>query len=921
MRPFHITVSAFGPYAARQEFDMDKLGSCGLYLITGETGAGKTTIFDAITYALFGEASGDSREASMLRSKYAAPDADTFVELTFLYAGKTYTVRRAPAYERAKKHGVGTSKFPGEASLTLPDGSVVSQTRQVNQKIQEILGVNRDQFSQIAMLAQGDFRKLLLAGTRERQEIFRNIFQTNLYQQLQERLRNALSEARSSWDTERSGLRDSIRQIVASEDSSHSVALAALKMGEPEGQDALDMLETLLAEDRAGAAENEAALEAADKTFQDLTQQKRQQEEWLQLISQRDSAAKKAAQLSAQAQACRETLNRRKAPAAKEIETAQSALAALNQVLPKYAELAASQVRRNKLEKEVRDLEHTQASLAQELEALEQQLSARKQRLAELEGSDIQAADLSAQLDRQKDITDRMNAFSEALSGYRKKLQELKVLQDRYLAADTQAELGEKHAKQLRKAFDHAQAGILAEELAEGSPCPVCGSIHHPTPAVRPQSAPNQVQVEQAEADAEALRSTASALQNKCSAASGAARAQKAALTENCQALFGSDQLPETAELRQSIALAAAEQARLEKSLSAQQTLAREKEKLSRDLPELEARHNEAQEKLSKGKEARIAKEAALENAEKELANLQKELNYPDEAAAKQEKNRLEASIAATRKELEDLEHASHEADTAHAAAQGNLETLNAQTEHQGNPEPAEALDAQLEQAVSRKRELTKESNSIATRLHVNQSAKQDISDRQKTLDALETKLKWLGALSDTANGKLSGKKLMLETYVQMHYFDKILARANNQLLKMSSSHYELKRRETADDLRGQNGLELDVVDHYNGSLRSVRTLSGGESFLASLSLALGLSEVIQETAGGIQLDTMFVDEGFGSLDEDTLQVAMSALHRLSDGNRLIGIISHVRELRQEIDKQILVTKSPDGGSHAEIRV
>ena len=519
-------------------------------------------------------------------------------------------------------------------------------------------------------------------------------------------------------------------------------------------------------------------------------------------------------------------------------------------------------------------------------------------------------------LERQKDLQE----LSRGLSGLKVLSRELEQAQGTYRQAAEQAETLRQRAESLRRAFNDEQAGIMAAALTEGQPCPVCGSTSHPHKAEMSRHAPTEAQVERAERDAKDAQSAANEKSSRAGELKGTLSAKQQAAAQQMARLLGDCTLAEAPGRME--ALSAQGRTRLEElesQIAAETARAARKEALDQMIPRQEQQRTEGEQQLSGLGQQIASAKATLAETEQQGKALAARLQYKTQSAAREALSALRQQAQTIRADQERAERAFRDKDKALAelkARGAQLEALLAE----GKDLDREALLARQRELGARKTDLTRRQKDLHVRLTANRTAWEHIRETSARLGALDRRWSWTKALSNTANGTVPGReRVMLETYVQMTYFDRILARANTHLMRMSGGKYDLKRRETAENLRSQSGLELDVIDHYNGTERSVTTLSGGESFIASLALALGLAEEVQASAGGIRLDTMFVDEGFGSLDEETLQQAMSALASLTEGNRLVGIISHVAELRDRIDRQIVVKKEKTGGSRAEI--
>ena len=814
MKPLKLVLSAFGPYAGRTEIDFTRLGEQGLYLITGDTGAGKTIIFDALCYALYGETSGGTREASMLRSQYAAADVPTFVELAFRLRGQEYVVRRNPEYQRPAKRGSGLTLERAAAELRYPDArQPVTKTGEVDRAVKELLGLDYKQFTQIAMIAQGQFRKFLDTNTDERSKIFRELFHTEFYQSLQERLkREALDKYKECEELQRRTAQF-LSGISCADYPEQAAKLALWRQQEFRGcaGEALELVDVVIKLDEAKQAQNAAAKSELDEQQRALNAQL----EGFSQLAELESAVRS---LQAQKERLQQQANSEaEAKAARERQ-----LAALESAWQEAqaAQLAAAQEQgeQQRLAARKRDLQDVQAMLARYNEEL-----------AELEAKRAE--------------------YRECMQAYTEKKQ-------KYDALDM--------------AFLQAQAGVLAATLKEHEACPVCGSLQHPRPAVLPQDTPTEQQVKQAQA---AMTSAKAYL--------GDLAGQGRKLNAGCER-----QLQLTLDKSREL-LGCAEPEKLPACLQAEQRQTAEQTQAleARLRPLVQLARQEAQRAAAVTRQ-RASNAMADADAQKRVAELAK----------------VEGQLQEKTGQLEQQQRLVADVDEAALRAQG----------------------AELEAA---QRELEQQDRRLYAAIENNKGITANVRQSTESLRRSEEEYQSLKALADTMNGRLVGKKhVNLETYIQMHYFDKILRRANVRLLQMTSGQYELCRESLDNDEvktgNSKTGLDLVVHDHYSGRRRSVKTLSGGESFMASLALALGLADEVQSSAGGIQLDAMFVDEGFGSLDDSALQQAVATLQGLSEGRRLVGIISHVHDLMDMIDTQLVVTKRTNGaGTGSEVQI
>ncbi|MBR5617069.1 MAG: SMC family ATPase [Oscillospiraceae bacterium] len=920
MRPLKLTVAGFGPYAGEQTLDFELLGQSGLYLITGDTGAGKTTIFDAITFALFGEASGENREPGMLRSKYAKAEDPTFVELTFAYGGKCYHVRRNPDYERAKARGTGTTRQSAEAVLTYPDGRVVTKLKDVDKAIHEIIGLTREQFSQVAMISQGDFRKLLQADTRDRQKIFRDIFGTGLFVTLQNRLKEQAGAVRDQRDQADRSIQQYTGGMVCGADSDWLSRVKQARAGQLPVAEVIALFEALLGEDRAQEARLETQLAEAEGEIESLSARLTRAEATAAAKKSLADHEKAQSEQTAAVDAARAALDAALATVPEQEELSKT-VARIDLLLPSYEELEtkAAALRKARAgavaaQAECDNAHHRKTVLTEEIAALKAEQQTLGEAAAEKEKLTARRLQL---LERREALLSLLTRMEELETRRR----ELTRKQEEYLAADRESAGLLRIYEMKNRAFLNEQAGIIAATLQEGQPCPVCGSTAHPFPAALSEDAPTEAEVKKAKKEYE----TARKVTDKASLAAGRQQAvvtttETALIKETETLLPGTafEQAEETAH-RQTEQLSA-ELAALEARLRTAQRSMDRKGALDALIPEKETALSEAEAKHAASGAAMAAFAASAEELEKQLAALREKLTHPDKQSAEGERMQLQIKLQRLKTAVTAAETALGRKRELLAATTAAIGQLHKQLEQAEEADTAELLNLKNE-LTDRKNAIVKTQKTLHAAITANETACKNISKKQAELEELERRYAWLRALSDTANGNLSGKeKIMLETYIQTTYFDRILERANIRLQKMSGGQYDLKRRRTAANMRGQSGLELDIVDHINGTERSVNTLSGGEAFLASLALALGLSDEVQMSTG-IRLDTLFVDEGFGSLDSEALSKAYATLAGLTEGSRLVGIISHVTELKERIDRQIVVTRQKAGGSTARICV
>lgn len=919
MRPLRLVMSAFGPYAGRITIDMERLGSGGLYLITGDTGAGKTTIFDAITFALFGEASGSSRDAAMFRSKYAEAETPTEVELTFEYAGREYFVRRNPEYVRPKARGEGFTVEKANGELRYPDGRVVTKLKEVNKAVIEIMGIDRDQFTQIAMIAQGDFLKLLLASTDERKKIFQRLFHTQKYYALSEALKSESGRMSREYEFALGSIVQYIDGISCDEDDALLFEVEKAKAGQLPIDEVLTLVCRLIGQDSSAAEklkrENGAAEKAAAEISQKLTRAQEQQKTEESLKRSSEKLGEIIPELTRLEQV-REAVESKR-PAMEELGERISALKA---EIPEYKVLDDKRREQADTAERIVDLETSRAEKEHRLEELRIKSGKFREESEQLKDADKDKLKIETELKNLERELDAVAEIEEKLGEISRQDTKLWKLRNDYTEKADNAQSVKRDYDEKHRAYLDEQAGVLAEALTEGEPCPVCGSLTHPHPAEKSEAAPEKSVLEELKRHSEELDKIASEASRDVSAFAASLDEKKEAVLRAARRIAD---IPGFEDIGLSVSGKKREWSLAKEELDQQRSnvigKVRRKEELERRIPELTAEHDSQRDDLEKMSRQLVALGTERDAVEKRIGELETRLSFgSEEEAGKQ--------IAELEREKGAIERAIREAAEKYAACDKEKAALEAAVKEAEKvlkdriEVDTETENARLEMLNEQREQLADLSGAVSARLTINSTIKDNIEKKAGELSAIGSRWTWIKALSNTANGNISGKeKIMLETYIQMNYFDRIIARANTRFMVMSGGQYELARSIEAENNRSQSGLALDVIDHYNGSRRSVRTLSGGESFKASLSLALGLSDEIQSSAGGIQLDTMFVDEGFGSLDEESLQQAMRALSGLAEGNRLVGIISHVGELKEKIDRQIIVTKEKTGGSSIRI--
>lgn len=1042
MKPKHLIVSAFGPFAGKTEIPFEQFGSMGLFLITGDTGAGKTTLFDAISFALFGESSGTVRPVDSLRSDFARPEDKTYVELSFLHRGQEYFLRRNPKYLRPKKNGEGFTDEPADASITYPDGRVITGNVRVTGAVTELLGIDYKQFKQIAMIAQGEFLKLLLADHRERAEIFRRVFGTAPLEAVQLQLKKSEKTARIEWgDCCKAILRytgnilyrkeqaaEPLAEEWAAEQNLHRMDEMTAFWNKMLGEDEALLKAQKLQQEKLQAAQaqqiaEQTRAEQVNRMFRELEQALLRREELLKQKPQVRQAEQLARRASAAAErvlpyqkiylSAKENVERLEkgihtlgersvllenqlkqleADWKKEQEAEPQRVAlterltGLRSALPDYEHYKT-------LTQQQQDLEHTLSQSALHLEQVTKRKEALTQKRDDRQFLLAQSSDAPVSLvkqQREKEAAEALRSNLLQLHDMAKRVEtietEHKRAQREYLTADEEYQKIHHLCEEKELAYFRQQAGVLAGRLQQGEPCPVCGSKEHPQKAKLIEEAPDEQELQrlrkQQDQAATRLRETSSQSHGKEVEAQSAWQAlrqqwqqilpqiapqeglsslkaqiislgtentgRKKVLEEKYEELkhlcnnreLWTKELNEIQNLLKESELLlqreTEEQSRLSSQVSAKQAEAAllrgklpcETEQALRGqiteseatLGEMKRRLQDSEAALSKGRNERDSIRAVLEENTNQLSEQQQKRKQTEQdyrgALEKNQFNEEEYQAALGNQDR--IEAWRNEVQSFTESQRFTEETIRRLSEETTNQSPVdpEKLALQQEKLKQEKSVLDDQISQTSQRFYGNQRTLQNLEETLRQKEKLEHRYLMLSSLSKTANGELPERqKLAFEQYVQAAYFQEVIQQANQRMSRMTNGRFELLRKEVPDDNRSQSGLELDVMDYYTGKLRSVRSLSGGESFKASLSLALGLSDVIQSYAGGVQIDTMFIDEGFGTLDSESLDQAISALAALTTGNRLVGIISHVPELKEKIDKKITIQKSVTGST------
>ncbi len=1040
MKPLKLTMSAFGPYSGTTVIDFEKLGSSGLFLISGDTGSGKTTIFDAISYALFEKTSGLTREVNSVRSDFATLEVFTEVTLEFSHKGRRYVINRYPDQTRKSDRGKGMAEQKKGASILLPDGKKIDSRNEVKGILSDILGgLGYDQFKQIAMIAQGEFLELLLADNDKRNEILQKVFNTEFFKRFSARLREKEINLKNENEDMEKSILQYIDGIKCGESSKHYQKILEFKSLKNINYlpGILQYLELIIVEDNQLLYEVNEKIQKLEKAKDKLIKQevtgkninsdldekdrlqarKTEQEERKGEIKALQKKAETGQKLLTYVKPLEDAKKREEitvnqlsvktADTKKDIALAEERLKTakkifdeeyqkigyrddlnlyignLEECLPQYDKLKKLTEEEKTYSAAAGQLEENMKTLSEKVMDTQQLYVSLTEELNTLKDSPVQYLGLQNALEKEQAGRNRLEQLEtevsklilleEAVENYRKTYIRT---EERYTACSLEYE-------EKQKAFLRELAGILALTLEEGKPCPVCGSAEHPRAARISGEAPS-------EAELNKLKEKKDAINEEMLQASMKAREYKKefetrlnAAKEAVLEFVKPEEFTGLLEMRTSLqnilteknaGILELEQAQnalkhqcerkeaceagMEKALycleeyNSKTVLLKEemnrltavlsvcrneigliKENLEFDslekanlkitekkteLNDLRKKYTEAEKEyyeadtglktalrlLNEFREQSVTATAALETATKDF---QVKLN---EYGFQKEEHFREALMS--QEEIDKAQDTCKKYELDRQTVNGLLEKFKEKTKGRTRIDLS-VIRGNINMLKEERSLLEKQQKEIHNRVAENKGALSHIREIEKIREEKSRQYLDISAMSKTANGRLEGKqKITFETYVQAAYFVRIIKEANKRFYDMSGKRYQLLRKEEG-SLQGASGLELNVLDTWTGKIRGVKSLSGGESFMAALSLALGFSDIIQNYAGGIEIDTMFVDEGFGSLDTEALEQSVNTLMDLTAGNRMVGIISHVDELKERIDKQIIVKKDIKG--------
>jgi len=888
MKPINLIISAFGPYKDKVNIDFNKLGSSGIFLITGDTGAGKTTIFDGISFAIFGETSGSHRETTTLRSKFANNETETYVELLFSHKNKEYTITRNPSYLVPKKRGEGYTTKPSDVTLKY-ENNIITGVNTVNEKIIEILSINAKQFKQISMLAQGEFLKILFANSDERKLIFRKIFNTenldfitNKLQELYKNNKEEVENLKTEFLTNVSNiiLKDNIITIDKSSLTNESI------------NEIIRILEQELTINDKDNKEIDILLNKTNLDYKQLENNIKKSEENNNRVKEYNLLLQE------------ETLLKNKES---EIKTKKDIIKKNIEILRIINPI---EINIDKLNKDIIVLENKIKNINKSIDDNQHKIELIKDKENKIKELKPLLDNYHNLLSEESKLTETNNHILEISSYYLDKLN----LQETYNRIYEEYKKLDLEYKEDDDKYFRNQAGIIASKLQENIPCPVCGSTNHP----------NIAKIENNILTKEELDLKKDIVESK--------QKDLNLVKENISSINSKIEL-----INKKI------------NCSNEEDVKKLQEEIKNKLEDIKTSISETINNFNKvytyitdktieidsfvlidfindfNKDNNILKEeyAKNKNLYKEYLNNLKELNHQQEL----EQNNLNKSITKLGfKNIDDYHQNTLSEDTITSLEEEikvyennkttNITKIKELSKLLTNKEIIDLTEdlSKLDNLNLELQKLKEEKQNIYSIYDNNLKIKTKLEKTETKLNKHLQKYSIYENLYKLSSGNITGKrKISFEQYVQATYFDMVLHEANVRFNNMTDGRYRLLRKETADSLSTKFALDLDVYDEYNGSKRDVKSLSGGESFKASLSLALGLSDVIQNYSGGINIDAIFIDEGFGSLDAESRELAINTLNILSNGNKLIGIISHVSELKERIDKKIIVSKTKEG--------
>lgn len=930
MRPIKLVLSAFGPYASKIELDLSKLGENGVYLITGDTGAGKTTIFDAITFALFGKPSGDIRDVKTLRSEYAKEEIETYVELDFVYHDEEYHIYRRPeyTYTHVQKNGeVKQRSKATDAYLILPNGERIVKPTEVTKQVEQLLGMKRDQFRQIAMIAQGSFLEILNADTKERGKLFEKVFMTSKYSVLMDRLNLMAKESYLALNDAKLRLQQIISDVRVPEILQEQYAQTLETFAMDDIQPVYDLLDEIIASSKESTEKLQKQKAQVQNQLQKSRKEETEKTKQLQDLLSLEKLLKEKPAKEEKANLYAERVKNDGEKYHIQIDALKKEQAQIEHELPEYESLTKLSTKLAEIKKQISIISKDLETKINFKKQLDEDIALKQKEAHTLTDSELS---LNKVILKEEEIEKKISAFHHASmiqSNYQNAVNALKEKTQLLQESTDRKVILQKQYDDAQISYFANQAGLLALRLTKGEPCPVCGSLEHPRPASHSNKLVTEEEinqykkkVDQAEKEYQITSKACADASLKMNALQNELELVLKSVTEETVS-FEDVQLfidEHTVQLKK-------EEKEISTCIKQLQQQSKHYQELQKMIPQLQQKFTAISEEVSQNQIAQTKLSVEYEQLQKQVQEITAKLKYTSETEAKNRISMITKQILEYQQQINRLENESKLAMDELVYVSAQIDMLKGKVSSSIDEIPNQQKQLKILQTEIENLQVQQEE--ILKCIHNTEMYESDAQDTKKKIvsesDAYQIKFSRYSSLKELAdvamgNGRSSKEKITLQEYVQIAYLDRMIHKANERYLSMSNQQYQLVRSAGTKDKRSHEALDLDVIDFSNGSIRPVSSLSGGESFIASLALALGMSDEIQSQAGGIQIDTMFIDEGFGTLDQDSLNNAIQTLTNLSGENRLVGIISHVKELKERIHKGIIVTKDLHG-SHGSI--
>lgn len=930
MRPIKLVLSAFGPYASKIELDLSKLGENGVYLITGDTGAGKTTIFDAITFALFGKPSGDIRDVKTLRSEYAKEEIETYVELDFVYHDEEYHIYRRPeyTYTHVQKNGeVKQRSKATDAYLILPNGERIVKPTEVTKQVEQLLGMKRDQFRQIAMIAQGSFLEILNADTKERGKLFEKVFMTSKYSVLMDRLNQMAKESYLALNDAKLRLQQIISDVRVPEILQEQYAQTLETFAMDDIQSVYDLLDEIIAISKESTEKLQKQKAQVQNQLQKSRKEETEKTKQLQDLLSLEKLLKEKPAKEEKANLYAERVKNDGEKYHIQIDALKKEQAQIEHELPEYESLTKLSTKLAEIKKQISIISKDLETKINFKKQLDEDIALKQKEAHILTDSELS---LNKVILKEEEIEKKISTFHHASmiqSNYQNAVNALKEKTQLLQESTDRKVILQKQYDDAQISYFANQAGLLALRLTKGEPCPVCGSLEHPRPASHSNKLVTEEEinqykkkVDQAEKEYQITSKACADASLKMNTLQNELELVLKSVTEETVS-FEDVQLfidEHTVQLKK-------EEKEISTRIKQLQQQSKHYQELQKMIPQLQQKLTAISEEVSQNQIAQTKLSVEYEQLQKQVQEITTKLKYTSETEAKNRISMITKQILEYQQQINRLESESKLAMDELVYVSAQIDMLKGKVSSSIDEIPNQQKQLKILQTEIENLQVQQEE--ILKCIHNTEMYESDAQDTKKKIvsesDAYQIKLSRYSSLKELAdvamgNGRSSKEKITLQEYVQIAYLDRMIHKANERYLSMSNQQYQLVRSAGTKDKRSHEALDLDVIDFSNGSIRPVSSLSGGESFIASLALALGMSDEIQSQAGGIQIDTMFIDEGFGTLDQDSLNNAIQTLMNLSGENRLVGIISHVKELKERIHKGIIVTKDLHG-SHGSV--